>query len=72
MSLGLISAPAGSNLYLSDVGKHTGGDGGEPHDTVFTPPYDYGSLEPADEAWPKVQARAGAGGPWALPFSLEP
>ena len=70
-SLGLISAPAGSNLYLSDVGKHTGGDGGEPHDAVFMPPYDY-ALEPADEAWPKVQARAGAGGPWALPFSLEP
>jgi len=71
MTLGLISAPPGSNLYLSDVGKHTGGDGSEPHDTVFTPPYDY-ALEPANSAWPKVQARAGAGGPWALPLALEP
>lgn len=71
MSLGLISAPAGSNLYLSDVGMHTGGDGTEPHDAVFTPPYDY-DLEPAEQAWPKVQARAGAGGPWALPLSLNP
>jgi len=70
-SLGLISAPAGSNLYLSDVGKHTGGDGNEPHDAVFVPPYAY-DLEPASEAWPKVEARAGAGGPWALPLSLEP
>lgn len=73
MTLGLISAPAGSNLYLSDVGKHTGGDGNEPHDSVFKPPYDYDNeLEPAAEAWPKVQERAGAGGPWALPLSLDP
>jgi pectate lyase len=71
-TLGRISAPAGSNLYLSDVGKHTGGDGSEPHDALmFTPTYEY-ALEPASEAWPKVLARAGAGGPWALPLSLDP
>jgi pectate lyase len=70
MSLGLISAPAGFNLYLSDVGKHAGGDGNEPHDAVFEPAYQY-RLEPAAEAWPKVLERAGAGGPWALPLSLD-
>ncbi len=71
MSLGLISAPAGSNLYLSDVGKHAGGDGNEPHDAVFSPTYPY-DLEPAEQAWPKVQLRAGAGGPWAQPLRLDP
>lgn len=70
-SLGLISARAGLNLYLSDVGKHAGGDGTEPNDSVFTPAYPY-TLEPAIEAWPKVLARAGAGGPWAPPLSLDP
>jgi pectate lyase len=69
--VGLISAPQGSNQYLADVGKHAGGDGQEPHDEVFVPPYEY-QVEPAGEAWPKVLARAGAGGPWAAPLSVDP
>jgi pectate lyase len=69
--VGLISAPAGSNLYLADVGAHGGGDGKEPHDPVFKVPYDY-TVDAADEAWPEVQRRAGTGGLWALPLSLEP
>jgi len=71
--VGRISAPEGSNLYLGDVGKHAGGDGLEPHDSVFSPPPDYErELEPAAQAWPRVLARAGAGGPWALPLTVEP
>jgi pectate lyase len=68
---GLISAPPGSNLYLLDVGKHAGGDGAEPRDDVFAPPYEY-TVEPAGEASTAVFLRAGAGGPWALPISLDP
>lgn len=69
---GLIDAPVNSNLYGDDVGAHHGGpdSGSEPHDSVFTPPYDY-QLEPAPEEWRTVAARAGAGGPWALPLSLD-
>lgn len=65
--LGLMRAPAGSNLYRDDSDVHLGGDGQEPQDDVFTPPYDY-EVEPPAEAWPRVVSRAGAGGPWALPL----
>ena len=66
-SLGLIRAPAGSNLYRDDVGAHRGGDGMEPNDAVEVPPYAY-TVEPAQDAWLRVLSRAGAGGPWALPL----
>lgn len=68
---GLISAPAGSNLYLQDVGNHAGGDGQEPHDTVFEPAYDY-DVEPAAQNWQRVLERAGVGGPWHRTLSIEP
>lgn len=70
-SLGLISAPSGSNRYLADVGAHAGGDGLEPHDSVFIPAYEY-ELEPAAVAGPDVLRRAGVGGRWALPLTLSP
>jgi pectate lyase len=69
--MGLIGAPPGSNLYLSDIGEHAGGDGQEPRDAVFKPGYEY-EVEPAVDAWPIVAERAGAGGRWALPLSLDP
>lgn len=68
--LGLIDAPPGSNSYGADVGTHAGGDGMEPHDAVFTPPYEYGVTE-AEDAWLSVLERAGAGGPWARPLKLD-
>jgi pectate lyase len=67
--LGRIQAPFGSNYYGEDVGPNHGGDGGEPHDPVFTPPYSY-AVDPPRTEWVIVLARAGAGGPWALPLSL--
>lgn len=67
---GLIDAPEGSNLYGDDVGNHTGGDGNEPHDEVFAPPYEYTVDEP-DDSWVTVLSRAGAGGPWGLPLELD-
>jgi pectate lyase len=68
---GLISTPQGSNLanLYFDSGKHSG-DGTEPHDEAFTPPYDY-EPEPTADAWPRVQLRAGAGGPWKQPLSVD-
>jgi pectate lyase len=69
-ALGAISAPEGSNYYGDDVGPHHGGDGKEPHDSVFEPPYRY-TLEVPQETWLNVFSRAGAGGPWALPLSLD-
>jgi len=69
-ALGSISAPPGSNFYGDDVGAHRGGDGQEPHDAVFTPPYAY-TVEPPQSAWLTVLARAGAGGPWALPLARD-
>ncbi|HEX2873947.1 MAG TPA: hypothetical protein VHP33_21980 [Polyangiaceae bacterium] len=68
---GLISTPRGSNLanLYFDSGKHSG-DGTEPHDDVFEPTYDY-QAEPTAEAWPRVQQRAGAGGPWKQQLSLD-
>jgi hypothetical protein len=75
MGLGLINAPAGSNYYGEDVGDHHRGDGGdasEPHDGVFRPPYPYAeALELPEEGWRTVFSRAGTGGPWALPLSLD-
>lgn len=69
-AMGLINAPLGSNYYGSDVGPHHGGaDGGEPHDSVFVPPYSY-TVDEAQNEWLTVLARAGAGGPWALPLAL--
>ena len=67
---GLMNAPPGSNSYRDESTVHVGGDGGEPHDAVFTPSYIY-PLEPAADAWPRVISRAGAGGPWALPLVLD-
>ncbi len=69
---GLIDAPIDSNYYGDDVGAHHGGpdSGSEPHDAVFTPPYDY-TLSPALAESRVVTVRAGAGGPWALPLSVD-
>jgi pectate lyase len=67
----LMSAPAGSNLYLQDVGNHAGGDGQEPHDPVFEPAYGY-SVDPVAQNWPRVLERAGVGGPWRRTLSIEP
>jgi len=64
--LGLIDAPSGSNSY-TDVGPHRGGNGQEPHDAVFEPPYEY-RVGGAKDEWRTVSARAGAGGPWAQPL----
>lgn len=69
--LGLISAPAGSNVY-EGVGPHRSGgaDAEEPNDAeVFRPAYDY-ELDSARDAAPLVTSRAGAGGPWRLPLTL--
>lgn len=68
--LGLLRAPKGSNLYRDSSNAHSGGDGQEPHDDIFTPGYDY-DLELASDAWPKVISRAGTGGPWALSIELD-
>ena len=70
MPAGRINAPADSNFYGPDVGAHRGGDGKEPHDTVFKPPYDY-VVGAAQDEWQTVFTRAGAGGPWRLPLSLD-
>jgi pectate lyase len=67
---GLMNAVAGSNLYRDGTVSFIGGDGTEPHDAVFIPEYDY-EAEPAADAWPRVILRAGAGGPWALPVSVD-
>lgn len=69
-ALGKIDAPTGSNHYGEDVGDHHGGDGLEPHDAVFEPAYPY-ELGNPEEDWLQVFSRAGAGGRWALPLSLE-
>lgn len=69
-ALGAISAPEGSNYYGDDVGPHHGGDGKEPHDPVFEPPYRY-TVEAPRTTRLDVLSRAGAGGPWALPLSME-
>jgi pectate lyase len=71
-ALGLLRAPTGSNLYRDDVGtnRSDGADAPEPEDAVFTPPYAY-SLDPPATAWVNVESRAGAGGPWAVPLSLD-
>lgn len=69
--LGYIRAASGSNLY-DDVGSHRrgGADSSEPNDPeVFTPSYDY-EPDAARDAAPLVTSRAGAGGPWKLPLTL--
>ena len=38
---GLMNAVAGSNLYQDGSAVFAGGDGGEPHDSVFVPEYEY-------------------------------
>lgn len=65
--LGLVNAPAGSNLYRGGSSVYLGADGNEPRDDVFQVPYEY-QAEPANDAWPVVISRAGTGGPWALPM----
>lgn len=67
---GLMSAASRANLYKDGTVVFVGGDGTEPHDAVFIPEYDY-ELEGASEAWARVILRAGMGGPWALPLSLD-
>jgi pectate lyase len=66
-ALGAISAPDGSNYYGDDVGAFHGGGSGEPHDAVFTPPYAY-TVEVPQEDYLTILSRAGAGGPWPLPY----
>lgn len=68
---GLLNMLSGSNLFQDGRAQYIGGNGEEPHDTVFVPEYDY-DLETASEAWPHVISRAGAGGPWALAVTLDP
>lgn len=68
--LGYLDFPTGSNLYRDGSPAFLGGDGTEPQDGGFTPPYPY-ETQPAAEAWPLVVSRAGTGGPWALPLSLD-
>lgn len=67
--LGLILAPAGSNLYGTGVGAHLtkGVASDEPRDSVFVPSYTY-KLEPASDIRFRVQERAGVGSRWALPL----
>ncbi len=65
--LGLVNAPEGSNLYRGGSPVFLGGDGDEPRDAVFEPPYEY-SAQSASDALPVVISRAGTGGPWALPL----
>lgn len=67
--LGTIDAPSGSNYYGADVGPHHGGDNMEPHDSVFIPDYAY-IVDPPRDTWTETVSRAGAGGPWALPLTL--
>ena len=67
---GLMNAPPDSNEYLDATVFFVGGDGTEPHDTVFVPPYDY-EVEPAADALARVTGRAGAGGRWPLPLSVD-
>jgi pectate lyase len=68
-ALGKISAPSGSNHY-EDVEGHQGGDGMEPRDDVFDPPYTYPFDQNADVSL-RILLRAGAGGPWPLPLALD-
>lgn len=69
---GKIRAPSGSNLYRDEVGPHRVGstETDEPHDDVFVPSYSY-SVDPPEDAWLDVLERAGAGGPWAQPLTLD-
>ena len=67
---GLVNAPSGSNLYRDGSPTFLGLKGEEPHDSVFRPGYPY-VVEPAGEALSRVVLRAGAGGPWAQPLSLQ-
>ncbi len=68
---GRILAPAGSNAYRDDVGEHRGGDGTEPRDDVFDPPYVI-TPETDPDRWLTLLSQAGTGGPWRLALSLEP
>ncbi len=69
-ALGLLDFPTGSNLYRDGSPVFLGGAGDEPQGAGFTPPYEY-ELELASDAWPAVVSRAGTGGPWAIPLSLD-
>ena len=55
-------------LAIEDV-RNAGG-GVEPHDEVFTPPYEY-SVEKPENGWVDILSRAGVGGPWARPLQLD-
>lgn len=65
-TVGLIDATAGSNFYVN-VGPHNSGvsGGGEPHDSVFTPPYRY-TVDPAPGVSTLLRSRAGAGSRWGM------
>ncbi|HSC89061.1 MAG TPA: hypothetical protein VLC09_17385 [Polyangiaceae bacterium] len=67
---GYLDFPAGSNLYRDGNPVFGTTDGQEPHATGFSPPYEY-TVELANDVWPVVLSRAGAGGPWALPLALD-
>lgn len=69
-ALGFLDFPTGSNLYRDGSPVFLGGDGSEPQGAGFSPPYAY-DLELANDAWPTVISRAGTGGPWAMPLSLD-
>jgi len=65
-----LQAAGHGNLYRDQSAVFLGGDGSEPADPVFTPPYDY-ALAPATDAWGQVVSRAGAGSLWALSLALD-
>jgi len=68
--LGSIDARAGTNFYDPNVGPHRQNDVdmGEPHDAVFTPPYDKIATDQALDVKALLRLRAGAGSRWRLPF----
>jgi len=68
--LGLMQAAGRGNVYRDGSAVFLGGDGSEPADDVFVPPYEY-TLVPATDALGQVVSRAGAGSLWALPLVLD-
>lgn len=67
---GRFGAAGHDNEYRDGSDVFLGGDGSEPSDEVFTPPYEY-TMEPTADVLNTVLSRARAGGPWALPLALD-